>query len=283
MARVLLFSCDVDVENNGKNRTKPFTQLVNTVLDSWDLHREELEHEMGFRRPSDEQSLIFQRNGSSSLPSTRRSVDGYLLHDDTQRSPDIIALSLESAIKTSNDPVDTLLTSASWTKHAEIAAGPPHHAPSFSDVLMSWKFELAKKKNMPSVPTSYRYRALSACESHPLLALTLNAPETRPPPSSVQTSHTPTAIIAASEKTGHKRHASAMEEPEVLGRVSKAPRMSRTEHESVGSQFSTMIADPCESTSRHSSAAAQSAIYAAERLCSSPFFTHALNVVVIGE
>lgn len=281
----LLFSCDVDAIE--KDRYKPFTQLANTVLDAWNLHRKELENEMGFRRPSDDQSLILQRNDPQSTSSTHRSADGHRLHGDSQRSPDLIALPLKTAMKTcnGNNFNDTPLTSDSWVKHAKIAPDCAHHTPGFSEVLMSWVVEFAGEERVPSVPSSFRHRALSACESYPFLSLTSNVLKARPPPSA-HTSHTTMSTSAASKTNGTKRQASEMEEAEGLGRVSKAPRRSLTsqaKNESDVDQSSTSHTNPYNSTARNSSAEVQSAIYAAERLCASPFLTHALNAVVISE
>ncbi len=235
---------------------------------------------MGFRRPSDDQSLILQRNDPRSTSSNHRSVDGHRLHGNSQRSPDLIALPLKTAMKTcNNNSNDTPLTSDSWVKHTKVAPDCALHAPGFSEVLMSWVVEFAGEERMPSIPSSFRHRA------YPFLSLTSDVLKARPPPSA-HTSHTPTSTSAASKINGTKRQASAMEEAEGSGRVSKAPRKSLTsqaKHKSDVDQSSTSHMDPYNSTSRHSSAEVQSATYAAKRLCASPFLTHALNAVVISE
>lgn len=271
---------------------QPFTQLANTILAAWDLHEHVLEDVMKLRRPDAAQSLILQRNDPKCMSSSHATSDGHLLHDDTQRSPDLIALSLENAIKTSKNPVPTPPTPDDWARHAKIAPKTSDHAPDFSEVRMCWEFKLDGKVEMPPVPVSFSARTLSACESLPPLSLYSNNPEAPlvpPPPvkpSQTQSSRTSTPASRASNRSSSKRQASSMGDPEGSAKAPKAPRRdlkTGSQRDSVAEEYPTLPAFPTENDSGKLPASIQSAIYAAERLCASPFFTHALNAAVISE
>ncbi|KAI0087700.1 hypothetical protein BDY19DRAFT_1057797 [Irpex rosettiformis] len=287
-----------NVKTTEYDRYEPFVKLANKTLEAWELFREELEstttNGLGFRSPDDKNSLIFQRNDFKSISSTHENIDSYPMHSGSLRSPDIVALPLRTAVQTRAKFRRVKLNPKSWATHAKVyAPSKPHSAPEdFSETLMCWEFKMRPKHKMPTVPTSYGRRTLSECETEPPLSLTSNSPKPQAQPA--QPAPTPSQA-SRPEETGPAQIIEpppmAVSNGDSACKVSRNATSTKTDgsrnvkslsrHEANTSEYLTLLPEFDEK--EMVPAAIQSAIYAAERLCSSVILTHALNAVIIDE
>ena len=171
-----------EVDTKAQDRCVPFTKLANKILEACDLFQPELESATGglsFQRPSDDKSLIFQRNNSECISSTHKTIDDHLESEDTEEPPDLLALRLSNAVKTFTEHENAPPTSADWSKHAleHAPSIPSHSLPDFREVLMSWEFLMFHEHNMPKPPHRYVPPKLSECTMAPPLSLLSYSPD----------------------------------------------------------------------------------------------------------
>ena len=295
-----------EVDTKAHDRCVPFTKLANKILEAWDLFQPELESAtggLGFQRPRDDKSLIFQRNDPECSFSTHKTIDDRLESEDTEEPSDLLALHLSSAVKICTEHENAPLTSADWSKHAlEHAPSIPSHAlPDFREALMSWEFLMFHEHNMPKPPHCYEPRKLSECTMAPPLSLLSYSPDGS---LSLYTNEAGPAQMDSTSVIGSKRKAEGGADqpnkaPHIDDRVtgtcdtrstttinvcsSRQKEMLQARRKALAEEIPTYPAPPSVEADRTVPLPVQSDIYAAKRLCSSITLAHALNAIVIGE
>ena len=294
------------VRTKAHDRCVPFTKLANKILEAWDLFQPELESTtsgLGFRRSSDNKSLIFQRNNPECSFSTHKTIDDRLESEDTEEPPDLLALHLSSAVKICTEHENAPLTSADWSKHAlEHAPSIPSRAlPDFREVLMSYEFLMFPKHNMPKPPHRYEPRKLFECTMAPPLSLLSCSPDGS---LSLYKNEAGPAQMGSTSVVGSKRKAEGGADqpnkaPHIDDRVtgtcdtrstktidvcsSGQKEMLQARRKALAEEIPTYPVPPSIEADRTVPLPVQSDIYAAKRLCSSITLTHAMTAIVIGE
>lgn len=235
--------------------------------------------------PVDSQRLIFQRNDPRRIQSRHAGLDGYLHASDTARSPDIIGLALDTALRTrAIDISDAESCHQAWTsyasQHATAKPGEEYLAPSFSSVRMCLEFKKKLEMNdLPKVPLQWnRESPLKEVEPHAIPGQGSVKDRSR----SMHPSPSASALLETSEAScGRSGSLGPSKRDQKEDRYNDLPPVKKWK-DADGKAYPVHNVSEESVKWRKLPASIQAAIYAGERLSSSFAIHHALNAVVVG-